>query len=79
MNTYSAIIDSFGGPGDFSNAIGISGSHARVMRWRDSIPPTYWPAVVTAAASRGLAITYELLAGLAAQRGRSRTRVRAAA
>jgi hypothetical protein len=73
MDTFAAVIDSFGGTGDFAEAIAIAESHARTMKARDSIPPEYWPEVVKAAGTRRIrGITFEALAGIvAAKRGRN--------
>lgn len=39
MKTFSDVIDAFGGPNPFGEAIGVAPSHARTMKARDSIPP----------------------------------------
>lgn len=67
MNTFSSVIDAFGGPASFSAATGIPAGHVRAMKTRNSISPGYWRRVATAAAEKGIAgITFEKLAGLAA-------------
>jgi hypothetical protein len=69
MDTFSSIIDAFGGPARFAGAINISANHAGVMKARDSIPPEYWPRVVKAADIYGKPeITFEALALIAAKR-----------
>lgn len=49
MNSFSDIIDAFGGPVPFRDALGISDVHSRQMKLRDSIPAGYWPRTVQAA------------------------------
>ena len=73
MNSFGEIIDAFGGPGPFGEALAIPASHARTMKARGSIPPAYWPEVVEAAVQRCIpGINLELLAGvLAGSRGRN--------
>ena len=66
MRTFSDIIDAFGGPAPFRDAIAISDVHARQMKLRDSIPAGYWPRTVKAALVRGVeGVTLEVLAELA--------------
>lgn len=66
MNSFAALIDTFGGPSRFAMAIGIEPSHAGVMKSRNSVPPEYWPRVVDAGKANKISITYEKLAHLAA-------------
>jgi hypothetical protein len=54
METFSAIIDAFGGTSAFGQAIGIPDSHARTMKARDSIPPEHWDRLVKAAIERDI-------------------------
>jgi hypothetical protein len=69
MNSFAQIIDTFGGPGPFAEAVGIPGSHARAMKSRDSIPDGYWMRAVEAARERGIqGITLESFALLAKSR-----------
>jgi len=69
MNSFADIIDAFGRPRFFADAIGVSSMHARVFKCRDSIPPAYWPAIVRAAKAKNISgITYESLASLAARK-----------
>lgn len=66
VETFSAVIDAFGGAAAFAAAVGIAGSHARAMKARNSISASWWPRIVTEARARGLSrITYENLASLA--------------
>lgn len=69
VESFNSIIDAFGGAAAFSAAIGIPNSHARTMKARGSIPPCWWPQVITEARARGLVwVTYEGLAALAERR-----------
>lgn len=38
----------------FAADIGISERHGQVMRFRASVPPDYWPRMVSAAKRRGI-------------------------
>lgn len=56
----------FGGVVPFRNALGLPDVNARQMKFRDSIPPGYWPRVVEAAKERQIkGVTLEALAVLA--------------
>jgi hypothetical protein len=71
MRTFGLVIEAFGGPAKFGTAIGIPAGHARVMKFRDSIPPGYWPAIVSAAIRlRITGITFEMLASCSARKQR---------
>lgn len=71
MNSFSAVIDAFGGR--FAEAIGVPDSHARAMKSRKSIPPTYWLETVAAAQKLGIeGITLDVLARLATEKGNTR-------
>ena len=74
MDSFRAVIESFGGPLKFAAAVGITDSHARAMKSRNSISSDYWSEVVAAAAAHAIqGITLELLAALQAKAaGRSR-------
>lgn len=66
MDSFAQIIDAFGGPGAFAEAIGIPDSHARAMKTRNSIPDGYWLRAARAAEVRGLSdVTLERFAILA--------------
>lgn len=68
IKDFAAVIDAFGGPQAFGEAIGVPPSHARTMKARNSIPADHWPNVVDAAASRHLAgVSFELLGRLRSQ------------
>ena len=75
FDSYSAVIDAFGGAAAFRDATGIPDGHARTMKGRNSIPPFYWPQVVRGARERAIeGVTYELLAKLSRRRpGRPRS------
>lgn len=73
VQTASDIIKELGGPN--AVAAGIGAPLGTVSAWstRDSIPSDYWSSLVKFAAVRGKdEISYELLAGLAAQRRANR-------
>jgi len=71
MNSFSAVIEAFGGR--FAEAIGVEESHARTMKARDSIPSTRWMATVDAAHKLGVeGVTLDLLARLDAEKSRPR-------
>ncbi|GEC56806.1 hypothetical protein [Bradyrhizobium phage ppBeUSDA76-2] len=71
MNSFSAIIDAFGGR--FAEAIGVEESHARTMKARDSIPSTRWMATVNAARDLGVSgVTLDLLARLEEEKAKPR-------
>jgi hypothetical protein len=66
LTSFQAIIDAFGGPTKYAEAIGVPGFHAQSMKNRDSIPPAYWDDTVSAAAARQVeGVTLERLAILA--------------
>lgn len=70
MRTFVDIIDAFGGPARFSEAIGIEAFHGQTMKTRGSIPPAYWNRVVMAARQKRISgITLESLAKIAEARG----------
>jgi hypothetical protein len=69
MNSFVQIIDAFGGTSSFGEAIGISDSHARAMKARNSIPDGYWMKTVEAARDRNIGgVTLESFAALAKNR-----------
>lgn len=79
MNSFVQIIDAFGGPSAFGEAIGIPDSHARAMKARKSIPDGYWLKVVEAARERGIKdVTLESFASLAETRLEPRAKTEAA-
>lgn len=49
LDTFQAVIEAFGGPTKYADAIGIPGFHAQSMKTRGSIPPAYWTDTVSAA------------------------------
>jgi hypothetical protein len=73
METFTKIIDAFGGPARFAEAMGITASHAGVMKARQSVPSEYWSRLVSEASHRGIqGITHESLAELAASKRANR-------
>lgn len=68
MNSFRDVFDKFKGPARLADAIGIKAFHAQTMKTRDSIPPEYWPAIVTAAKQLGIeGVTAEALMEVAAK------------
>lgn len=63
----SEVIDAWPTIGEFAADAGCGYEAARQMRRRGSIPPGYWVRIVGAAERRGIEISYQLLAELAAQ------------
>lgn len=75
MQTFASIIDAFGGPVPFSQAVGVPDSHARTMKARDSIPIEYWQATIDAARERKLdGLTIEHMVDLAKAKAEARKR-----
>lgn len=69
MDSFSDVIDAFGGPTGFADAIGVPDSHARTMKARDSIPPAHWQRTAAAAIVKNVpGVSLDLLARLAASR-----------
>lgn len=69
LSTFQAVIEAFGGPTKYAEAIGIPGFHAQSMKTRGSIPPAYWKDTVSAAIARGVeGVTLEKLADLAKEK-----------
>jgi hypothetical protein len=74
--SHAEVIDAFGGPAAYAEAVGIPDSHARAMKARDSISPAYWRPTAGAARVRGISgITFERLAEIAALAAESRLAV----
>lgn len=70
MASFSDIIDRWPSLQDFASDIGVKYGTAQVMRYRNSISPRRWNAVVSAAHQRGMAdVTLSSLAQLAEARG----------
>lgn len=66
METFEQVIQAFGGPTKYAEAIGIKHFHAGTMKQRDSIPPAYWADTVKAARARDIeGVTLEKLAEIA--------------
>lgn len=71
--SFQSVIDAFGGPTKYAEAIGIPGFHAQSMKTRDSIPPAYWEDTVSAASELGVpGVTLKRLAELAKARPKKR-------
>lgn len=69
LDTFQAVIEAFGGPTKYADAIGIPGFHAQSMKTRGSIPPAYWADTVSAARQRNVeGVTLEKLAELAKEK-----------
>lgn len=54
MNTFSDVIQAFGGPAKFAEAIKANANTARSWLHRDRIPSPWWLRVSRAAQERGL-------------------------
>jgi hypothetical protein len=73
METFSQVIEAFGGPSGYAAALGIPAPHARAMKTRDSISPGYWRRTAAAAVDRNIVwITFEKLAAIAASNAERR-------
>lgn len=72
MQSVSDIFEDLGGPAAVSRMLDVNPSTASEMKRRGSIPPEYWPRLVSEAGRAGLeSITYENLAlAHAAAKGR---------
>lgn len=69
MKTFADIFAKWDTAAALGADIGVSDMHARAMKRRDSIPPEYWPQLVSAAHKRGVdEITIERLALMRASR-----------
>ena len=68
MNSFRDIIDLWPSIRDFANEIGVRYGTAQVMRYRNQLKDEHWQAVVSAAAKRGLPVTLDMLASIAAAR-----------
>lgn len=52
MMTHADIISAWPRIAEFASDIGVSASHARVMKLRNSIPVSYWDSVLEGARNR---------------------------
>lgn len=69
IRSFSDLISRWPSIGAYADDMGLKYVTAQMQRYRDSIPATYWPAVVKVAKKRGISgVTLELLASLAADR-----------
>ncbi len=65
---FARLIETCGGARVVGPALGVPESHARAMKTRDSVAPTYWPAFIKLARRRGVWLTEEMLVAAYAQR-----------
>lgn len=68
MESFSQIIDLFGGPAEYARAVGMSPGAAKQARRRDSISAEWFASTARAAAANDLPVTVDVLAGLAERR-----------
>lgn len=54
MMTHADIISAWPRIADFASDIGVTDSHARVMKLRNSIPTSYWDAALEGARKRAI-------------------------
>jgi len=54
IQSFSGLIDVFGGPHIFAECVGIKTSLARQMKRRDRINPRHWQSVVAASKKEGI-------------------------
>jgi len=59
---HSHIIDQLGGPAQLARAIGQTPQAVRQWKSRGRIPSQHWPAVIQAALSKDVPVTYKQLA-----------------
>lgn len=72
METFKQIIKEWPTLAEFATDIGVIPNHAKQMRTRDSIPPSYWKRVAAAAEVRRFPdITVETMANIAENKRRS--------
>ncbi len=72
METFSDLIERFGGAAKMAVAIGESANTIRQWSARRSIPGRYWEAIVEAAQRLYIeGVTFEALASIAAAAGRA--------
>jgi hypothetical protein len=70
VNSFSELIDRFGGPAAFGRAIGMTPNAAKQAKRRDSLAAERFGATIRAAEANGFHdITAERLVELAEQRG----------
>lgn len=63
MNTFSDVIEALTIAGTAA-ILGITESHARTLKARDSIPPVYFKRIVDSEAGTKKGITFDLLFGI---------------
>jgi hypothetical protein len=64
MKDFRTIIRLWPTLAQFAADIGVTERHANVMRFRNSVPPNYWPDVIAGAERRKLKVSYADLAKL---------------
>jgi len=57
IQSFSALIDTFGGPHIFAECVGIKTSLARQMKRRDKINPRHWHNVVAASKKKDIKLS----------------------
>jgi hypothetical protein len=67
MNSFSAIVDAFGGVSSFARATGRKRSWAKKVKERDSLNAAHFEVTARAAKAAGLPITLDDLARLASR------------
>lgn len=69
IKTFRDVIAAWPSLSEFAKDIGVSENTAKLMRFRDSVAPEYWPFVVDHAKSRKIkGISLELLHKLRAEK-----------
>lgn len=68
MQSFSEVIDALGGIAAVSEDLGAPYPTVGAWKSRDSIPGEWWQPIVRVADLRGIPITLEILAGIAAKR-----------
>ena len=68
MLKFADIIDRWPSISIYADDIGVGYVTAQTMRYRDQINVRHWHAIVNAAEKRGLDVSYETLAGIAASK-----------
>jgi hypothetical protein len=77
MNSFREIITRIGLPA-ISRAVGVGENTVQGWRFRNSVPPAYWPGLIEAATDAGEALTTEDLVRIAAARRPRRSSIRSA-
>lgn len=65
MFTVTDLFAAFGGPAEVARALSVKPSTASEMKRRRSVPVAHWPALVRAAADRGVdGVSYDVLVAM---------------